>query len=210
MKADHFFNKEENDRIEASIKAVEAKTSGEIAVIIVSESDPYPEAALLGGLLGGGLSALIMTDLLFHDSLWIFIPLSFCFFFPFRLLTAGLPNLKSFFLSIKRKEERVKIRALRAFYEKGLYKTQHQSGVLFFISLLERKVWVLADQGIHQKMEQEILNRFAQMVTKGIQQGQACQTLCQAIEGMGGLLAEHFPCLPDDADELPDKVMIVS
>jgi putative membrane protein len=207
MKADHFFTDEENDRVEACIKKMEAGTSGEIAVIIVDESDPYPEAAILGGLLGGILSALIMTDLLFHDSLWIFIPLSFCFFFPFRLLTAGVPNLKSFFLSVKRKNERVKTRALQAFYHKGLYKTKHQTGVLFFLSLLERKVWVLADQGVHQKMEQETLNRFARMVTKGIQEGQAGQALCQAIEGIGLLLAEHFPRFPDDTDELPDRVM---
>ncbi|HMK66753.1 MAG TPA: TPM domain-containing protein [Thermodesulfobacteriota bacterium] len=208
MKADHFFNKEENDCIEASIRKAEANTSGEIAVIIVDESDPYPEAALLGGLAGGVLSAMLISDFFFHDSLWYFLPLSLCCFFPFRLLTARLPNLKSFFLSVKRKDERVKARALQAFYHKGLYKTKHQTGVIFFISLLERKVWVLADQGIHEKMEQEPLNRFAQLVTKGIQEGRAGQALCQAIEKMGALMAEHFPGSPDDTDELPDRVMI--
>ena len=207
MTSDRFFTQEENDRIEACIKKTEACTSGEIAVIIVDESDPYPEAALLGGLLGGVLSALMMTDLLFHDSIWIFIPLSFCFFFPFHLLTARIPNLKSYFLSMKRKEERVRNRALQAFYHKGLYKTKDQTAVLFFLSLLERKVWVLADQGIHQKTDQATLNDFARIVTKGIQEGQAGQALCQAIEGIGRLLAEHFPCLPDDTDELPDRVM---
>jgi putative membrane protein len=207
MKADQFFNKRENDCIEASIRKAEANTSGEIAVIIVDESDPYPEAALLGGLLGGVLSAMLITDFLFHDSLWFFIPLSFCFFFPFQLLTARLGSIKFFFLSAKRKNERVRARALQAFYHKGLYKTKQQTGVLFLVSLLERKVWVLADQGIHRKMEQETLNRFAQMVIKGIKEGQAGQALCRAIEAMGALLAEHFPGSPDDTDELPDRVM---
>lgn len=210
MKAEHFFSSEEKDKVEAAIKAAETQTSGEIAVIIVNESDPYPEAAMLGGFLGGGLSALVLTDLFFHDSLWIFIPILFCLFYPFHRLTSKTPGLKAFFLSMRRKEVRVKTRALQAFYEKGLYKTRHQTGVLFFLSLLERKVWVLADQGIHQKMDQKSLNRFAEMVTQGIREGKAGESLNQAIGEIGRVLAEHFPHIPEDIDELPNTIMTVS
>ncbi len=207
MKAEHFFTQEENERITETIKESESQTDGEIAVILLDSSDRYPEAEILGGVILGSLSALIITDLFLHDSLWSYIPLSFCFFFPFRLLSAGVPRLKSFFLSIKRKEETVKNRALRAFYEKGLYKTRHQTGVLFFLSLFERKVWVLADKGIHTKIDQRTLNRFALTVSKGFKENRAGEALCEAIGGMGRLLAEHFPKTAGDIDELPDEVM---
>jgi uncharacterized membrane protein len=39
-----------------------------------------------------------------------------------------------------------------AFYEKGLYKTRKNTGVLFFMSCLRRKVWVLADKGIYGRL----------------------------------------------------------
>jgi putative membrane protein len=211
MRAAHFFSQEENNRITATIKAVESQSDGEVAVMVVDQSSPYPEADILGGVILGGLLALILTEILVeyfgHDSLWYYIPLSFIFFFPFRGLSAKVPAVKTVFITIKRKEEAVKLRALRAFYEKGLYKTRHHTGVLFFLSLLERKVWVLADKGIHKKIDQESLNQFARMVSQGIKEDRAGQALCQAIEGMGQLLAEHFPVTPGHVDQLPDQVM---
>ncbi len=208
MKADRFFTEEENRKISATIKDIESRTDGEIAVMVVDSSNHYHEAEVLGGVILGSLLALIVTVLFFHDSLWVYISLSILFFFPFGLLCARFPKLKAAFLSVKKKEETVRLRALRAFYEKSLYKTRHHTGVLFFISLLERKVWVLADKGIYKKMDQETLNQFAGMVSQGIKEGRACDaSLCQAIEGVGRLLAEHFPITYGDTDELPDQVL---
>jgi putative membrane protein len=211
LKAAHFFTQEENNRITAAIKAVESRSDGEVAVMVVDQSSPYLEADILGGVILGSLLALILTEILVdyfgHDSLWYYLPLSFIFFFPFRLLTAKVPAIKTVFMTVKRKEEMVKLRALRAFYEKGLYKTRHHTGVLFFLSLLERKVWILADKGIHKKLDQETLNRFAQIVSQGIGQSQACQALCHGIEEIGRLLAEHFPVTSGHIDQLPDQVM---
>jgi putative membrane protein len=211
MKAAQFFTQEENKRITAAIKAVESRSDGEVAVMVVDQSAAYQEADVLGGVILGGILALIISEILVdyfgHDSLWYYIPLSFILFFPFRFLTAQVPAIKNVFMTVKRKEEAVKQRALRAFYEKGLYKTRHHTGVLFFLSLLEHKVWVLADKGIHKKINQETLNRFAQTVSQGIGQGQACPALCRAIEEIGGLLIEHFPATPGHQDQLPDQVL---
>ena len=108
---------------------------------------------------------------------------------------------------MRRKEEAVRLRAERVFFEKGLYKTKKNTGVLFFLSLFERKIWVLADKGIYEKMDQETLNRFANEVSRGIKQDRACDALTQAIQGIGVLLSRHFPTTPDDIDELPDEAL---
>jgi putative membrane protein len=117
-----------------------------------------------------------------------------------------IPVLKNPFIEAGRKEEAVGRRALQAFYEKGLYKTRLSSGVLFFLSLLEHKVWVLADKGVYERIKQEKLNQFARQVSGGLKEGRAGQALVQAIREAGDLLAEHFPMAPGDTDELPDEV----
>ncbi len=94
-----------------------------------------------------------------------------------------------------------------AFHEKGLNRTKEHTGVLFFISLLEHKVWVLADKGIHEKIGQETLNKFASKVSSGIREGRACDALCESIKEAGDLLAAHFPMKPGDTDELPNHVI---
>jgi len=206
-KADRFFTPEEKERLKTTIQEVESQTIGEIVVMVVDRSDHYIEAEILGGVLLGSLLSLIVTLLYFHSSIWSYVPLSFLFFFPCRLLFKRVETLKKLLIGSRRKEEAVKLRAERVFYEKGLYKTKKNTGVLFFLSLLERKIWILADKGIYEKMDQQALNRFADEVSRGIRENRACEALSQAIRGIGALLSRHFPITPDDTDELPDDVM---
>jgi len=206
-KAEKFFTAEEKERLKAITQEVESRTIGEIVVMVVDRSDHYIDAEVLGGALLGSLLSLILTLLFFHSSIWSYVPLSFLFFFPCRFLFQKVDGLKKLFIGVRRKEEAVRLRAERAFFERGLYKTKRNTGVLFFLSLLERKVWILADKGIYEKMEQETLNRFANEVSRGIREGRACDALSKAIQEIGVVLSRHFPITPDDIDELPDEVM---
>ena len=102
---------------------------------------------------------------------------------------------------------RVAERALRVFYEKNLHTTRDNTGVLFFISLLEHKVWILADTGIYRKISQETLLAYANDIAAGIKQGQACNALCRQIESVGNILANNFPVKSDDINELSNQVL---
>jgi putative membrane protein len=206
-KAEKFFTAEEKERLKAITQEVESRTIGEIVVMVVDRSDHYIDAEVLGGALLGSLLSLILTLLFFHSSIWSYVPLSFLFFFPCRFLFQKVDGLKKLFIGVRRKEEAVRLRAERAFFERGLYKTKRNTGVLFFLSLLERKVWILADKGIYEKMEQKTLNRFANEVSRGIREGRACDALSKAIQEIGVVLSRHFPITSDDTDELPDEVM---
>ena len=206
-KAKRFFTEEEAERITETTRDVETRTIGEVAVMVVGSSSRYVEAEILGGIFLGSLISLIITALYFNSSVWSFIPVSLILFFPSRFLFSKFPVIKTSFIGFGRKEETVRQRAVRAFYEKGLYKTRKNTGVLFFLSILERKVWVLADKGIYEKIEQETLNKFAITVSHGIKEGRACDSLCDAIREAGELLAKHFPVTPGDTDELSNKVM---
>jgi len=207
VKADTFFSDEEKKRIENTTGDIEKRTIGEVVVMVVDRSDEYREAEVIGGVFLGSLFALIASVLLLHSSLWPYIPLSFLFFFPSAYLFKKFPVLKISFIGHGRKELAVMQRAVRAFYDKGLYRTRQNTGVLFFLSLLEHKVWILADKGIYDKIDQDTLNRFAQTVSHGIKEGRACDALCDAMKEAGDLLARHFPIAAGDTDELSDKVM---
>ena len=206
-KSHDFFTEVEKKRLEATVRDVESRTIGEVVVMVVDSSDPYLEAGVIGGITVGGCVSLVLTILFFHSSLLYFLPLSFLLFFPAQLLMRRDHRWKALLLGAERKEHAVRERALRAFFEKGLYKTKENTGVLFFLSLLERKVRVLADKGIYQKIGQETLDRYAKAVSQGVRDGRACDALCEAIEGVGELLAKHFPMKAGDIDELPGEVI---
>ena len=207
-KAELFFTESDKERLRAAVLDVESRTTGELVVMVVDTSDDYPEAEIIGGIFLSSFVSLILTFLFFHASIFWLVPISFVLFFPSKLLLRTLPHLKKPFLGADRKEEAVRTRAFVAFYEHGLDKTRQKSGVLFFLSLFERKVHLLADQGIYSKIGQETLDRYAGIVVEGIKKGHACDTLCQVIQDTGQLLSTHFPTVAGDTNELPDAVII--
>jgi len=205
--ASTFFSEEEKKKIKATTRDIESRTIGEMVVMVVGASDPYVDAEFLGGVLLGSFLSFILTALFFHSSIWSFVPMSFVFFFPSEWVIRKVEVLKALFISRNRKEHAVQRRAISSFYEHGLSRTKMNTGVLFFLSLLEKKMWVLADKGIHEKIGQESLDQFATLVSQGIRDGRACDALCEAIRKVGELLSKHFPMMPGDTDELPDDVI---
>jgi len=207
MKAETLFTQEDHKKITETIREVETKTAGEVAVMVVDRSDTYPEARIMAGILLGGLLALFIADRFFDDSLWIFAPLTTTLAFLFGWGAKFVPSVLRFFVPADRLESRVQERALRAFYEKELYKTQDDTGVLFFISLFEHRVWILADEGIYSKIDHNDLQEYALDIARGVKSGTAATALCREIHNVGAILAEHFPIKPDDINELSNKVL---
>jgi putative membrane protein len=144
---------------------------------------------------------------LLDDSLWGFLPLAATFSLLIAWLVDYLPSVRRIFVSGARLEEMVREQAVQEFFKQGLYKTRDATGVLFFISLFERRVWILADQGINEKISPESLQAHAADIASGIKAGRAAEALCREIRRAGKVLAQHFPVRDDDINELPDQVM---
>ncbi len=226
-----FFSDEEHEKIREVVKAAEMNTSGEIATMVVDRSDSYREAETLGAVLLSGLMALLVEVLieysvisaaspdwsvaghkrsmffLYGISIWTYIPLVFLLFFPSKLIFRKYPLLKLPFVGRKRIDEAVRERAVRAFYEKGLYKTRDETGILIFISLMERKVWILGDRGINRKIPHSRWRELARNLSTGVREDKAFPALCGVIESLGRELALHFPKKTDDVNELSDDVL---
>jgi putative membrane protein len=203
-----FFSGAELERIKQAVEEAESVTSGEIATMVVDQSDSYREAETLGAVLVAGLLALIGAVALHHVTIWTYIPLVFLLFFPSRWLMGRYPQLKLPFVGRERIAEAVRERAVRAFFEKGLYKTRDETGILIFISLLERKVWILGDRGIDRKISLETWQVLARELSGGIREGRACEALRSVIDKCGKILAEHFPKKRDDTNELANEMIL--
>jgi putative membrane protein len=206
-KAQTFFSDEEKERIRQAVKDAESRTSGEIATMVVDHSDRYHEAEVLGGILVAGLVALIIATVAQHVTIWTYIPLVCILYIPARLLLIRVPRLKLPFINKLRMMHAVRERAVRAFYEKKLYKTRDENGVLIFISILERKVWILGDRGVDRKIPHATWQSHANEISVGIREGRACAVLCTVIGKCGQVLEEHFPRKEDDTNELPDDLI---
>lgn len=202
------FSPDEQERIRQTVARMERGTSGEIATMAVDESDSYPEAEVIGAILLAGLVSLIIAIAIDHVTIWTYVPLVVVLFFPLRMMFRYLPGLKLPFLGRGRLEEAVRSAAVRSFFERGLHRTRHETGILIYVSLLEHKVWILGDRGINEKILPDFWADHARMLAEGLKAGRACDALCTVIEDCGAELAVHFPYRQDDVNELSDHLIV--
>jgi len=189
--------------IEAAVRGAERTTSGEIVPMLVERSDSYADvrlgAAALVAIASGGVFLAfrpLLSDWLVPAQLCVFAAL--CWGFGWRPLL-GLVAPNPLFA------ERVHRAASLAFHDAGLVATRERTGILIYVSLLERRVQVLADRGIHERVPDGTWDGVIDKVVAGIREHRAVVGMVEGIRRCGEILARHFPPRPDDVNELPDR-----
>jgi putative membrane protein len=203
-----FLSPEEIDRINKSVTEAEGKTAGEIVPMVVRASDDYPHLFFIGGVLGLFLAAALVIVLEESPLPGTWVPALLGGFVGGYLLFLGFPGVRRMALGRDVAVREVMERALRAFHEHALSRTRRRTGILILISLFERQVQVLADEGINAQVPQETWNELVQIILAGIREGKPGDAICRAIERCGDILAERFPIEPDDVNELPNQLII--
>ena len=99
-------------------------------------------------------------------------------------------------------------RAQIEFFQKNLQSTKGRNAVLVFVSVFERQVVILGDQGIHKILGQEGWDKEVQHLISGFKSGQAKQGFLRVIEDLGSVLSQHFPAQKDNQNELCNQLII--
>tara|TARA_R110002072_G_scaffold10569_35_gene49271 strand:+ start:1479 stop:2282 length:804 start_codon:yes stop_codon:yes gene_type:complete len=190
------------------IQQAESRTSGEIAVVVLERSDAHPGALWLAA----GSTAVLGTALLAGWLPWGHpLGLLGCQLamgaFGF-LCASTLPGFRRVFISSTRATEMATEQAIQEFYAHDLHRTEAQTGVLIFVSLLEHRVTVLGDKGISDKLDASHWTKVDEAVIEGIRSRSMKDGLSRGIGLCADVLAEHFPGSHDDQNEVPNHVIV--
>lgn len=211
--AKRFLTDEEIIKIDAAVKAAEAKTSGEIVCLVESASYRYPMANVIGATVLSLPLALVLTPLIGGwlwigpYNMWLFLGLFGLAFTGAYIVVDHSTLLKRAFVSKREIEEEVEEAAITSFFRHGLYRTKNATGILLFISVFEHKVWVLADHGIHARVPAGQWDAIVDRVIAGIRNQRAAAAICEAVDTIGAILSQHFPVDSDDANELKNIIV---
>ena len=216
LKAAHnFFSASEQEQIRTAVAAVENECNSEIVPIIIDRASSYSSISARNAFMLS-MAAVALTLWLAppHNSAHLFwqIPLgSTLAFMLFWFLMDSLPALKRRLVPPTAVDAAVSAKALEHFTRYGIYKTREHSGILILVCLQEHRVQVLADEGINAKVDENEWQAVADTICNGLKQGEACASICAAIEHCKTLLETHFTFTPEekaaDTNELPDLII---
>jgi putative membrane protein len=202
------FGEDERRAVREALAEAERRTVGEILPVVVERSDPHPGAdwlAALSFVLVG--SAALLAWLPWQHPVEVLLAQLGMGALGFGLARL-LPELKRLFIFEDRATRVAEEQAFQEFYANGLHKTEAATGVLLFVSLLERRVVILADEGIDKVVEPGFWADTDEVILEGIRRGSLRQGLVAGIRRAGDRLARHFPWKEGDRNEVPDRVII--
>ncbi|AEE15719.1 TPM domain-containing protein [Treponema brennaborense] len=213
-------------RIREAVMKAESRTTGEIALAVTAESAAYSFRELLAALTAGvfifalllpfaHVIAELFENMMWHMPLW-YLPAFYgitCFGLVALLFRiANVPAVDRLIVPRAVRSRAVYNRAVRYFAESGVYATKDHSGILIFVSYMEREVRIIADTGITAKISPGLWNLIAADLAEGLGTADAAGTFIRAVERCGELLEEYFPAVagsgaePNGTAENPDEL----
>lgn len=221
-KVSQLFPEEDRKRIANAIAKAEQNTSAEIVAAVATASGRYDRAEDIVGFLAA-LLAVIAGWLAFpsiHSApawgtgssiseLIEVLVLMVAGFAAGSALASRLPALRLPFISKKELEQEVQRAAQATFMSSRVRKTAGATGILLFVSFYERRVVVLPDDAILDKLPEFDWGKLCATIVSGLKANRSTEALEQAIARCGEILAGPLPRQDDDKDELKDELILI-
>ena len=182
--------------ITARVAALEKATGVEVVTLVVAKSDTYPEAVWKAFALGASLTALVVAvgEVLHPDwvSTWAVLSAAVTILgvgAACALATAYVPGVARWFIRESRTTLETTQHARARFLERGLFATQERTAILLLVSLLERRVVIVADTGLDRAVTKEEWDGVIAAVTQRLRDGQVGAAVLAGLAAAETLLA---------------------
>ena len=100
-------------------------------------------------------------------------------------------------------------RAIELFARLHVWDTEHNTGVLIYVLLADRRVEIVADRGIHAKAGAQTWSEICRGMERNFGAGDFGRGAVQGIEAVAQLVTRHLPPAPGDRNELPDAPLLL-
>jgi putative membrane protein len=217
VSARHILDRADRERIEQAIADAERHTSAELVVIVARRSGRYDRSEDVFGLVLG-LLVLVAAALLWPGPrapgswdttlrLPLGVPLATLLvaagFFVGVVLSTRFPLLARPFRTKGEMAAEVRRRASDCFADFRVRDGQG-CGVLIYVSLLERTVWITADDTVSASGGATAWPGVRDAVVRGLAGGSLADGLCNGVREAAEKLAKLMPPTPTPRNRLPN------
>lgn len=192
------------DTLADCVKEIERSTDAELVIVVRARSANYSHADYLFGFL---VALVVLVFLIFSPFTFpaFLVPIDIAVAFVIGALISLKSNLiRRLFSREKFRKASVRTAAAAMFYEAGIANTNAEMGILIYLSLLEKRLELIADRGILKKVPPQEWNlKVFELHQLG--ENPDAKVFQKKIEEFGQFLAAHIPPTGENPNELPDK-----
>jgi putative membrane protein len=190
-----------------AVCAVEARSSAELVIAVRARTGSYLHAGLITGILAG----LVALAVLLYSPWWTFEPV---WFLADPLLIGALVGLAAVrssrvgraFTPWRLRRQRVEAAARSTFVERRVHSTTGRTGILFYVSVLEREIAIVVDLGVEPLAATAGWRQAIGEIERAVRDKEDGVALAARIRGLAELLEPVLVRGENDVDELPNEV----
>jgi putative membrane protein len=215
----------DHGRVTDAVAKAERASDGEIVTIVAPRSDAYHDVGLHYAVL---LMLLVPIWFAVVPQSWIDWAVGTFLGWNFELsrgivMTYLFAKMAGAFLLVwllfkwtplrmaltprSTKTRRVRRRAVELFRAGTEKRTKGRTGILLYLSLLERRAEIVADEAIHSRVEPDVWGEAMAVLIEEVKAGRTGEGMARAVEKIGEVLAECLPATLDNPNELPDRLI---
>jgi putative membrane protein len=201
-----FLTPESKSALSDSVRAVESCCSAELVIAVRARTGSYLHSGLIFGILTGlaALAVLLYSPRDFAPVWFLADPLLIG-------VLAGLAGSRSArlgraFTPWRLRRERVETAARSAFVERRVHSTTRRTGILLYVSVLEREAAFVVDLGVEALAATEPWMRAVAEIERAVRDKEDGLAIAARLRGLGALLSPVLIRGENDVDELPNEV----
>ena len=198
------FTDADYESITHAVAEAERKSAAELVVVIRPRSGDYRDVDYL---FGAFVAWVVLLVILFSP--WeieaLSIPLELLIVFVLGAFVCSITPLRRWLSARRRRERQVRLSAEAAFFEEGVMNTRARTGVLIYVSDLERRVEVIADTGVEACVSPEDWSAFLIDIKKVEKERTPTPALLESINKLGDVLGRCLPATQDNPDEIANR-----
>lgn len=194
--------------IVTAVQAVEKASTAEVVVTVVPRSAAHWDVALAAALAAVALVQLAVV-VFFDDTSALHVTIdSAVAALAAAALVRGVPPLERLLLPRGAAARRVEQGAESAFCRQGVFRTRGHTGVLVYVSLLERRAVLLPDDAVARALPAEALESLRARSAALFAGPDPRADLLALLDLLRRLGARHLPAAADGVNELPDAPVV--
>lgn len=183
-----------------AVRDVEMRSAAELVVDVRARSGSYGHA---DARFAASLAIVSLAVILFMP--WVVPPISVlldpvAFYLLGIAIARHSPAVRRLFTTRRERLEAVRTHAAASFHDRGIANTSLETGLLLYVSLLERRMEVLADRGLLRRVNAADWN--AAMAELHRDRDIDSDAVIAAIRALGAILERDIPADDANADEL--------
>jgi putative membrane protein len=190
-----------------AVAFVEKGSSAEVVVVVRARSGEYTQADLLVGAASGLFTLWFQLFSPWEFSLLSILLAPVAVGGALGWLASRAPGVRRRLTREVVRREAVRTAARAAFLDSGVDRTRGRTGILVYVSLLERDAEVVADRGVESATPRPQWDDKVTALRDAVRKGEPGRVVAEHVRGLGPMLAAVLPRAEDDADELAHAVV---